>query len=135
MTTLAKALFGNPIGLLDTEFFNEAVNSRSKLPIEIPYNSYTLEDKTYVVELALAGYKKEQINIEVEDSMLIIEIEGGERDEGVNFIHQGIKSKPLLFKMQVVNGYDAENINLSYKQGILKIEIPKAKGTVKKFKL
>tara|TARA_R110002020_G_scaffold41921_4_gene123208 strand:- start:556 stop:960 length:405 start_codon:yes stop_codon:yes gene_type:complete len=134
MTSLEKAFFGPNTGLLDISLFNNLLNAKTKLPINVPYNSYVLSDKTYVVEFALAGYEKDQIKIEVDNSILRIDVSNN-TDEDKDYIHHGIKSQGMLLKLQIVNGYDANNIKPSYEQGILKIEIPRAEGAVKQFSL
>jgi hypothetical protein len=62
--TLVQELLGPEYGLLTPDFFNSIEASHFKLPISIPYNQYLLlkpsgkvfEEKTFVVEFALAGY-------------------------------------------------------------------------------
>ena len=132
---IVDALLRNSMSLVASDFFEDINPREMKLPISVPYNAYVKEDKTNVIEIALAGYSKEDISVEVEDSMLVIKVNKKASDDELSFVHKGITSKDLEFTLKIVNGYDAENISPSYKQGILKIEIPKAEGTVKKFKL
>ena len=53
-----------------------------------PHNILKVNDNKYVVELAVAGYNKDEIDITVEDNSLIIKGEKPEKDvEGVEYLH------------------------------------------------
>ena len=77
-------------------FFNRLSNmdiAQSGYP---PYNIRKLNDLQYVVELALAGFSKSDIEIEVTDGTLTIRSaiakdDGADNDE--NFVHRGIAKR------------------------------------------
>ena len=85
-------------------FFNRLSNmdiAQSGYP---PYNIRKLNELQYVVELALAGFSKSDIEVEVTDGTLTIRSTTAKSDEGVDndekssnneigFVHQGIAKR------------------------------------------
>ena len=92
-----------------------------------PHNIvYSKDTESFKVELALAGYAKEDINITLQDQVLTIEtyeeLETSKNDEA-NYIHQGIAQRKFrkqftLGEFLVVEGADFTN-------GLLTITINK----------
>jgi HSP20 family protein len=87
-------------------------------------------DNEYVVELAAPGMTKKDFNIELENDVLTIHSEKKEEvkdkdDEGnyyrKEFSYQSFQ-RSFRFPQDVVN---AEKINASYKEGILRLTLPK----------
>ena len=60
-----------------------------------PYNIRKLEDGKYLVEMALAGFSKEDLKCELQDGVLTIEAKKEKKDVE-NLIHQGIASRSVL---------------------------------------
>ena len=54
-----------------------------------PYNLYKLNDDTYVLEFALAGFKKSDISVKQEKDTLVIKAEA-EDDKDIEYIKKGI---------------------------------------------
>src|SRR5690554_6773714 len=83
-------------------------------------------DKEYVIDAELPGLKKENINIDVEESQRIISAcqqeESDEQEQ--NFIH-----KERMFSSQrraiYLPGIDEDKISAKYVDGILSITVPK----------
>jgi len=57
-----------------------------------PYNVKKIDDDTYVVELAVAGYEREDLDIKVEKDTLIIK-GGKENDKEAEYLHKGIAGR------------------------------------------
>ena len=55
------------------------------------HNIVKIDEDTFQIELALAGYSKEDLTIETEDGTLVIS--GGKEDDDVDYIHKGISTK------------------------------------------
>ncbi|WP_325895460.1 Hsp20 family protein [Grimontia sp. NTOU-MAR1] len=116
-------LYRNSIGfdrfanLLDNAF--RAESTAAGYP---PYNIESLEDNKYAITLAVAGFKQEELNINVERGVLTIRGEK-EKVEGKNYLHQGIANRTFERKFNLadyieVTGADLEN-------GLLKINLLK----------
>jgi len=91
------------------------------------------DDKAYMLELAVPGMSKNDIKIEIEKDLLIISSEQKESketsDKGYSRREFGYQS--FCRNFTIPENADSEKINASYKNGILQIEIPKAKEDVK----
>ena len=60
-----------------------------------PYN-IVKKGESYFVELAVAGFQKKDINIEVEDSSLKISVIAKSEDKFAEIIHKGISTKDFV---------------------------------------
>ena len=56
-----------------------------------PYNLVEVSEDTYMIELALAGFKKEDISIEQEKNVLTIK--GSSEEDENKYIHKGIGAR------------------------------------------
>ena len=61
------------------------------IPNYPPYNIKKIEDNKYVIELAVAGFAKQDIEITMEDNKLIVK--GNSADDTDNFIFKGIANR------------------------------------------
>jgi molecular chaperone IbpA len=78
-----------------------------------PHNIVKIDEEKFQVELALAGYKKEELNVEVREGILVITAEIADR-EPREFVHKGISQKKFrrtfrLSEHVVVDGADFED--------------------------
>lgn len=125
------APFGrNPFNLfnvfneLDRDFFNDSMQVNS-CRTDIRDNG----DK-YVMESELPGFEKDDINIDIKDSYLVISAEkkncSDEKNDSDKYIRRerSCSSYKRSFDISDVN---TEEINAEYKNGILTIELPKKK--------
>lgn len=99
------------------------VNNSSFPPADVIIN----EDKSLIFYFALAGYKKENIDVSFSGDALVIKTTPATRKmkEGSKYINRGIKNSKSVNKYYVpFQKYDTENTKAVFEDGILKIEIP-----------
>jgi len=89
-----------------------------------PHNILKTGDQDYLIELAVAGFSREELSIEVKDRTLTIT--GEHISKGREYIHRGISTKKFkrtfrLSEHVKVNGADLVDGVLSV---ILKYEVP-----------
>lgn len=87
------------------------------IPNYPPYNIYKSDENKYVIELAVAGFGKQDIEIELENDRLIVK--GNAKDDSQAFLYKGIATRAFtrsfaIDDQVIVNG--ASMIN-----GMLKI--------------
>jgi len=70
----------------------EKVSTQTPTKSYPPHNIIKIGDYEYVVELAVAGFKQEELDITVEDSVLVITGTHKETD-GNMYLHKGISTK------------------------------------------
>lgn len=89
-----------------------------------PYNVVKHSDDEFSIELAVAGFGEEEIEIELENSVLTVSGEKSAEDqfrEGVVFLHQGISSRS--FKRSFTLAEHVEVVEASVNNGILSISL------------
>jgi molecular chaperone IbpA len=57
-----------------------------------PHNIIKDEDMKYRIEVATAGFKEEELSVELKDG--ILEVNGDHTPRGLEFIHKGTKASP-----------------------------------------
>ena len=58
-----------------------------------PYNIARLDDTHYVVEVAVAGFKEDEIDVELKDGVLNIKGERSKDTPEVEYLHKGISAR------------------------------------------
>ena len=76
--------------------FDEIFNTlqRASIP-QSNYPPYNIIKKgeTYYIEMAMAGFKQSDINIQVEDNSLTISATYADREDDIEFVHKGISER------------------------------------------
>lgn len=88
-----------------------------------PYNiEQSVEDENaYAIELAVAGFGEEDLDLEVKESQLIVI---GKKDGGADnrkFLHRGIAERGFIRRFQLADHVVVSGANL--KNGLLRIEL------------
>ena len=84
------------------------------------YNIKKLNDNKWIIELALAGFDKDNINIEVKDSIMSVSGELNSKDE---YIYKGISTKKFSKSFTLAEYTEVESAEM--KNGILSITLEK----------
>jgi molecular chaperone IbpA len=129
-----NTLFNFPRFAFD-DLFNEMSSINSESSNFPHFNLYHINREQYVIEIALAGFVKNSIEVSVEDSRLTIKGHKVENElpEGAEYIHKGIAHRAFT-KSFMLNEYLRVS-NASFEDGILKISIEKEVPEEKKPRL
>ena len=84
-----------------------------------PHNIIKLDDSRYIVELAVAGFSKNEISITVEDGTLVVKGEKKEKDTDVVYLHRGIGTRSFTKTLTVADTIEVQGAE--FKDGILRI--------------
>ena len=84
-----------------------------------PHNIIKLDDSRYVVELAIAGFGKDEIDITVDDGRLTIKGNKANKDESIQYLHRGIGTRSFTKTLTVADTIDVRGAE--FKDGILRI--------------
>jgi len=84
-----------------------------------PHNIIKLDESRYVVELAVAGFSKDEIDITVEDGSLIVKGEKKDKDTEVTYLHRGIGTRSFTKTLTVADTIEVKGAE--FKDGILRI--------------
>lgn len=93
-----------------------------------PKGDVYMDDGSVVIELALAGYNKEQLSVRVEDNSLVVSAEKVENnDVGGRSLARRAFSKVFP---NFTNEWDLEQAKIIYQDGLLRITVPPIKEKV-----
>jgi molecular chaperone IbpA len=98
MNTTAQIAFGSHlnqfVGLERLLKDMERVTNNSQISDKYPpHNIIKYNDNEYVVELAVAGFSKDELEITVEDCVLIMTGNKTGVDDEIEYLHKGISAK------------------------------------------
>lgn len=101
----------------------------------LPYNIYKDEKTgTYTLEMAVAGYQKEDLDVEYADGRLTVEAKPSSAyDNSIKFVHQGLTKKgwKTIFPLSPVFMVDT----VTLRDGMLKITFARNPERVNKLKI
>lgn len=121
-TDSLSPLFKASVGFdkIVNEFFNEPqFNNATGYP---PYNISKDEEGVYEITLALAGFKKEDIDIELEDGTLKITGESKVLDaDDREYLHKGIAERNFIRTFKLAEFVEVKDAKLT--DGILRVQL------------
>lgn len=103
----------------EVEIHSNEILNKAKTPILV---NVSLDNDIYTVEAALAGVKKENISIMIEDENLIINVK--EEVNNKKYLTNEIRSNYLSRTIEL-EGINKENVRARYENGILIVELLK----------
>mgnify|MGYP001193296771 FL=1 len=105
---------------LAEQFFNDPTFSTAQTGYP-PYNIAKKEDDIYEVTLAVAGFKKDDIDISLEDGTLVIKGESNVLDESVEYLHKGIAERNFIRTFKLAEFVEVKEAKLE--DGILRVSL------------
>lgn len=99
--------------------FDDLVN-RTSLNFP-PYNIVKFEDGTTEIQLALAGYSKEDISVTFQDRMLTISSSGVDKQDDGSYTHRGVAQRAFTTKFSLGQYSEVEDVRMM--DGMLYISI------------
>lgn len=102
------------------EMNRQFANSRSSDNYP-PYNIARLDDTHYVIEVAVAGFAEEEIDVELKDSSLTIKGEKPKKDKEVEYVHKGISARNFERNFTLADNVEVRGATV--KNGILAIAL------------
>tara|TARA_B100000212_G_C26922363_1_gene342553 strand:- start:31 stop:444 length:414 start_codon:yes stop_codon:yes gene_type:complete len=97
-----------------------------------PYNIIKVNDTTQQLEIALAGFKREEIEVAVERNVLTVATHRSEDDKR-EYTHRGLASRTFARNWQLSD--DAVVENVKYEDGLLTLDVRKEVPEAQKRKL
>ena len=119
----------DPFKLIDSMW--NTVTSSTWTPQDTypPYNIREIDEDTRVLELALAGFTKNEVKVEMENRVLTISGEKAKSEEEPKYIHKGIAARKFTKTVTLWEYWEVDSAD--YSDGILYIvlkrEIPEEK--------
>ena len=118
---------------LMNEFFNDDLrmnffNRRHSVP---SVNSVENND-SFEIDLALPGMKKDDFTIELNDKILVISSDNSDYDQSERTRLNEFNYSSFQRSFRVPESVELDKIKANYKNGILKIKLPKRKDSITK---
>jgi len=85
-----------------------------------PYNLVKVDENTYSLELALAGFKSDEVKVFTENSQLVVEA-AKEDTDGREYVHRGLASRS--FTRTWTLSEDVEVKEVKFEDGILSVAL------------
>ena len=83
-----------------------------------PHNIIKVEDNKYVVEMAVAGFSKDEIDIQLDEGNLVIRGDKNTKDEA-NYVYRGIAARSFTKSIRLTDTMEVRGAE--FKDGILRI--------------
>ena len=128
--TYVKDVFGRDLFKdFDKVFvgFDDAYNRLAKIHDDVtknipnypPYNIRKVDDNKYVIELAVAGFSKSDIEITLDDNKIIVK--GNTKEENENFLWKGIANRAFTRSFAIDDQIEIKDAAIL--NGMLKIAL------------
>lgn len=106
--------FDNLINELDV-----LLNAQQNVTSFPPHNIIKLDDYQYVVELAIAGFNKQEVTITLKDGLLEIKGQKDSDQDHVQYLHKGIGTRSFVKTIRLADTVEVRGAE--FKDGILRV--------------
>lgn len=124
----------NQLTRFDTQALNRALvgfdrifdNFESRFANQIsnnypPYNIVKTGEHTYSIEIAVAGFSKDEVSVEIDQDQLIVRGQKSEQEVSAEYLHRGLAYRD--FERRYTLAEHMEVVKAETKNGLLMIEI------------
>lgn len=121
--TIEQILRNDPLFVGFDRIFDRAatasrISNTQKYP---PYNIIRTGENTYLIELAVAGFKEEDFDIELHDGILAVKANVSAVDEDAEYIFKGIAARSFERSFTLADTMEVDSVTLE--QGMLTIRL------------
>ena len=121
LPSLLDKITRNSIGM--DEYLDRIFNVHETTSNYPPYNLVQISNVESHLEIALAGFKKEEVHAYTEYGKLFVEGQKSDSESDKTFIHKGLAQRS--FKRAWTLSDDTEVSNVTFEDGLLRIELKK----------
>ncbi len=88
-----------------------------------PYNLIKHDSSNYEIQIALAGFKREEIEVSTESNILKVASKTSGSDPKVEYLHKGVSRRSFVFTKQLSD--DVRVVDVAFNDGLLIISLEK----------
>jgi molecular chaperone IbpA len=121
LPALMDRITRNSIGL--DEYFDRLFNVHETTTNYPPYNLVQINNVESRLELALAGFKKEEVHVYTEYGKLFVEGQKEDKESDTHYVHKGLANRS--FKRMWTLSDDTEVREVKFEDGLLTIKLGK----------
>ena len=111
----------NSIGMED--YFDRITTLHETTSNYPPYNLVTINNTESRLELALAGFKKSEVNVYTQDGRLFVEGQKEDKETGTEYVHRGVAQRPFTRSWTLSD--ETEVRSVTFEDGLLTIVLGK----------
>ncbi|WP_124980525.1 Hsp20/alpha crystallin family protein [Nonlabens xiamenensis] len=113
--------------LIDEMFNNDFLGGTVTAKSFVPAVNISEKDESFVLEMSIPGFKKEDVQIEVDQDLLTIssEVETTNEDTTEQFTRKEFHKQSFKRSFNLPESINQDKIDASYENGILSISLPK----------
>lgn len=114
--------------IFDDDFFrDDFFDRKDRMNYNLMKTDIREDDKSYLLEVDLPGYSKDDIKIDITDGYLTInaKVEKEDNDENKNYVRRERFTGEVSRSFYVGEEIKEDEVKASFKNGILTLEVPK----------
>ncbi len=119
LPVLLDKISKNSIGMND--YLNRVFDLHETTSNYPPYNLITVSNVESRLELALAGFKKKEVNVYTQDGKLFVEGQKEDKETETNYLHKGLAQRSFTRAWTVSD--DTEVRSVDFEDGLLSITL------------
>ena len=121
MNQLLERINRNSIGM--DEYFDRLFTLHETTTNYPPYNLIQVSSTESRLELALAGFKKKQVNVYTQDGKLFVEGQKEDKETGTEYVHRGVAQRSFTRAWTLSD--ETEVRSVTFEDGLLSITLGK----------
>ena len=121
LPTLLDRITRNSIGM--DEYFDRLFNLHETTSNYPPYNFIKVSNVESRLELALAGFRKKEVNVYTQDGKLFVEGQKEDKETETNYLHKGLAQRSFTRAWTLSD--DTEVRSVDFEDGLLTVVLGK----------
>ena len=119
LPALFERINKNSIGM--DEYFDRLFNLHETTKNYPPFNLVQVSNVESRLEIALAGFKKKEVNVYTQDGTLFVEGQKEDKETETNYLHKGLAQRSFTRAWTVAD--DTEVRSVDFEDGLLSITL------------
>ena len=119
LPALFERINKNSIGM--DEYFDRLFNLHETTKNHPPFNLVQVSNVESRLEIALAGFKKKEVNVYTQDGKLFVEGQKEDKETETNYLHKGLAQRSFTRAWTVAD--DTEVRSVDFEDGLLSITL------------
>ena len=121
---MSKLTLGTHPFLLGFDQLERLVERTAKENGYPPYNIEQLDDNTFRITLAVAGFAEDDLSITIEDRQLVVRGKQADDSDGHVFLHRGIAARQFQRTFLLADGVDVSGARMT--NGLLHVDLARS---------
>ena len=119
LPALLDKISKNSIGMHD--YLNRVFDLHETTSNYPPYNLVQVSNTESLIEIALAGFKKKEVNVYTQDGKLFIEGQKEDKETETNYLHKGLAQRSFTRAWTLSD--DTEVRSVTFEDGLLTVSL------------